>query len=83
MSSLIKSDKKGGIKSKILCKYFIQGKCNKGEECPYLHSKVEKPKEMTQIECPMYNIGFCKNGPLCHFMHFKKDEYIEEKKILI
>lgn len=79
MSSLIKSDKKGGIKSKILCKYFIQGKCNKGEECPYLHSKVEKPKEMTQIECPMYNIGFCKNGPLCHFMHFKKDEYIEEK----
>lgn len=79
MSSLIKSDTKGGIKSKILCKYFIQGKCNKGESCPYLHSKVEKPKEMAQIECPMYNIGFCKNGPLCQFLHIKKEKYTEEK----
>ena len=79
MSSLVKSEKKGGIKSKILCKYFIQGKCNKGETCPYLHSKVEKPKEMSQMECPMYNIGFCKNGALCQFLHIKKDKYIEEK----
>ena len=78
MSSM-KSEKKGGIKSKIICKYFIQGKCTKGDSCPYLHSKVEKPKEITQIECPMYNIGFCKNGRNCHFLHIKKDKYIEEK----
>ena len=77
--SSIKSEKKGGIKSKIICKYFIQGKCTKGDSCPYLHSKVEKPKEITQIECPMYNIGFCKNGRNCHFLHIKKDKYIEEK----
>ena len=75
----MKSEKKGGIKSKIICKYFIQGKCTKGDSCPYLHSKVEKPKEITQIECPMYNIGFCKNGRNCHFLHIKKDKYIEEK----
>ena len=70
---------KEGIKNKIICKYFIQGKCIKGENCPYLHSQIEKPKEMAQVECPMYTIGFCKNGPRCHFLHIKKDKYIEEK----
>ena len=78
MSSL-KSEKKGGTKTKIVCKYFIQGKCSKGETCPYLHSKVEKPKEMITIECPMYNVGFCKNGRNCYFMHIKKEKYVEEK----
>ena len=77
--SELKSEKKGGIKSKILCKYFIQGKCTKGDSCPYLHSKVEKPKDIIQPECPMYNIGFCKNGRNCHFLHIKKDKYTEEK----
>ena len=77
--SEMKSEKKGGIKTKIICKYFIQGKCTKGDSCPYLHSKVEKPKEIMQVECPMYNIGFCKNGRNCHFLHIKKDKYIEEK----
>ena len=78
MSSL-KSAQKGGIKSKIICKYFILGKCIKGENCPYLHSQVEKPKDMTEVECPMYSIGFCKNGPVCHFLHIKKDKYVEEE----
>ena len=77
--SSVKSAQKGGIKSKIICKYFILGKCNKGENCPYLHSQVEKPKEMIQTECPMYSVGFCKNGPVCHFKHIKKDKFVEEE----
>ena len=44
-----------------------------------MHSQIEKPKEMTQVECPMYTIGFCKNGPVCHFLHIKKDKYIKEE----
>ena len=75
----VKPAQKGGIKSKIVCKYFIQGKCIKGENCPYMHSQIEKPKEMAQEECPMYTIGFCKNGPLCHFLHIKKDHYVKEE----
>ena len=77
--SSIKQVQKGGIKSKIICKYFILGKCIKGENCPYLHSQIEKPKEMEQVECPMYSIGFCKNGPVCHFLHIKRDKYIKEE----
>ena len=77
--SSVKPIQKGGVKSKIICKYFIQGKCIKGENCPYLHSQIEKPKETEQVECPMYSIGFCKNGPVCHFLHIKKDKYVEEE----
>ena len=78
-SSASKPNLKGGTKSKIICKYFIQGKCIKGEACPYLHSQIEKTKEMITVECPMYSIGFCKNGPVCHFLHIKKDKYKEEE----
>ena len=77
--SSVKPVQKGGIKSKIICKYFIQGKCIKGENCPYLHSQFENPKETTKVECPMYSVGFCKNGPVCHFLHIKKDKYTEEE----
>ena len=77
--SSTKPPQKGGLKSKIICKYFIQGKCIKGENCPYLHSQIEKPKEMLTVECPMYNVGFCKNGQVCHFLHIKKDKFVEEE----
>ncbi len=76
--SSVKPTQKGGIKGKIICKYFMLGKCIKGENCPYLHSQVEKPKD-EEVECPMYSIGFCKNGPVCHFLHIKKDKYVEEE----
>ena len=61
-------------KSKIVCKYFILGKCIKGKNCPYLHSQIDTSK----IECPMYSIGYCKNGPLCQFSHIKKEKFSEE-----
>ena len=77
--SSVKPTQKGGTKSKIICKYFILGKCIKGENCPYLHSQVEKPKDVTEVECPMYSIGFCKNGPVCQFLHIKKDKFVEEE----
>ena len=60
--------------SKIICKYFIKGKCNKGERCPYLHSQFKLEKDdISERECPMYLIGYCKNGPICKFIHIKKD----------
>ena len=67
--------------SKIICKYFIVGKCIKGEKCPYLHSQLPlKQENITQRECPMYTIGYCKNGPLCKFIHIKKNSEEKEKR---
>ena len=75
----IKSEKK------IVCKYFIVGKCIKGEKCPYLHSQLSLQKEaLSQRECPMYSIGYCKNGPMCKFIHIKKSnsETKDEKNMI-
>ena len=61
------------FKKKIMCKFFIMGHCNKGENCIYLHSEEERNKRMNApvIECPMYSLGYCKNGPLCKYKHTK------------
>jgi len=77
--------KKSVTKSRIICKYFISGKCIKGENCPYLHSQIDKPKDMLEVECPMYSVGYCKNGPVCQFIHIKKDKFpeIDEKPEII
>ena len=61
--------------SKIICKYFILGKCKKGEKCPYLHGQFKLDQDdISERECPMYSIGYCKNGSLCKFIHIKKDK---------
>ena len=70
--------KKSTTKSRIICKYFISGKCIKGENCPYLHSQIDKPKDMLEVECPMYSVGYCKNGPVCQFIHIKKEKFSEK-----
>ena len=80
---LLKSNLKS--ESKIICKYFIVGKCIKGEKCPYLHSQLPlKQENIIERECPMYSIGYCKNGPLCQFIHIKKNnEEISTNKEII
>ena len=69
-------------KTKILCKYFISGKCIKGENCPYLHSQIElELEDISERECPMYSIGYCKNGSKCKFIHIKK-EFFQNNNII-
>ena len=45
--------------SKIICKYFILGKCIKGEKCPYLHSQFKlEQDEISDRECLTYCFNF-------------------------
>ena len=64
------------IKKKIMCKYFMMGRCTKGENCFYLHSITEMKKRINikEKECPMYEIGYCKNGSLCKYKHIFKEK---------
>ena len=66
-------------KLKVMCKYFMMGKCTKGENCKYLHNEQEKEKRINvpKLECPMFNIGYCKNGNMCNYIH-KKCETLPE-----
>lgn len=49
-----------------LCKYFLDGKCHKGVDCPFSHDALPpKKKEL----CKFYLQGFCSKGEDCLFMH--------------
>ncbi|XP_037394684.1 zinc finger CCCH domain-containing protein 6 [Pygocentrus nattereri] len=50
-----------------ICKYFIEGRCIKGDQCKFEHDNVipEKKKEL----CKFYVQGYCTKGENCIYMH--------------
>ncbi|KAI5611536.1 zinc finger CCCH domain-containing protein 6 [Silurus asotus] len=56
-----------------ICKYFIEGRCIKGDQCKFEHDNVipEKKKEL----CKFYVQGYCTKGENCIYMHNISHEY--------
>lgn len=53
-------------KGKQICKYFLEGRCIKGEQCKFDHdAELEKKKEI----CKFYLQGYCTKGENCIYMH--------------
>lgn len=53
-------------KGKQICKYFLEGRCIKGDQCKFDHdAEVEKRKEI----CRFYLQGYCTKGENCIYMH--------------
>ncbi|XP_038608427.1 zinc finger CCCH domain-containing protein 8 isoform X3 [Tachyglossus aculeatus] len=53
-------------KGKQICKYFLDGRCIKGEQCRFEHEgELEKRKEI----CKFYIQGYCNRGENCRYMH--------------
>ncbi|KAK6489952.1 zinc finger CCCH domain-containing protein 6 isoform X1 [Huso huso] len=52
---------------RYICKYFLEGRCIKGDQCKFEHDLVvpEKKKEI----CKFYIQGFCSKGENCIYMH--------------
>ncbi|XP_028324626.1 zinc finger CCCH domain-containing protein 6 [Gouania willdenowi] len=52
---------------RYICKYFLEGRCIKGERCKFEHELVipEKKKEL----CKFYLQGYCSKGEHCIYMH--------------
>ncbi|KAM6956139.1 zinc finger CCCH domain-containing protein 6 isoform 2-T2 [Aplochiton taeniatus] len=50
-----------------ICKYFLEGRCIKGEQCKFEHELVvpDKKKEL----CKFYLQGYCSKGDHCIYMH--------------
>ncbi|KTF84902.1 hypothetical protein cypCar_00023280 [Cyprinus carpio] len=50
-----------------ICKYFLEGRCIKGDQCKFEHDNVvpEKKKEL----CKFYVQGYCTKGDICIYMH--------------
>lgn len=63
-------DRDSGIRerlSKTACKFYLEGKCHKGHDCPFSHETpmMNKKKDI----CKFYLQGFCGKGDSCLFMH--------------
>ncbi|XP_075701080.1 zinc finger CCCH domain-containing protein 6 [Rhinoderma darwinii] len=53
-------------KGKQICKYFLEQRCIKGDQCKFDHdAEVEKKKEI----CKFYIQGYCTRGENCIYMH--------------
>ncbi|XP_005365709.1 zinc finger CCCH domain-containing protein 8 [Microtus ochrogaster] len=53
-------------KGKQVCKYFLERKCIKGDQCKFDHdAEIEKKKEM----CKFYVQGYCTKGENCLYLH--------------
>ncbi|KAA0190929.1 Zinc finger CCCH domain-containing protein 6 [Fasciolopsis buskii] len=48
------------------CRYFMEGRCHKGEDCPYAHDFVPPKK---QELCKFYAVGVCSKGSSCLYLH--------------
>ncbi|XP_072844989.2 zinc finger CCCH domain-containing protein 6 [Pogona vitticeps] len=53
-------------KGKQICKYFLEARCIKGDQCKFDHdAEIEKKKEI----CKFYIQGYCSKGEKCIYMH--------------
>uniref|UniRef100_A0A0X3PKC4 C3H1-type domain-containing protein n=1 Tax=Schistocephalus solidus TaxID=70667 RepID=A0A0X3PKC4_SCHSO len=48
------------------CRFFVEGRCNKGADCPFSHDVLPSKK---QELCKFYATGGCSKGRQCPFLH--------------
>lgn len=53
--------------TKVLCRYFVHGSCNKGNECPFSHDRHNKMDNV----CKFYLKGCCSYADRCRYDHVK------------
>ncbi len=54
------------VREPIICKFFLEGRCQKGSECPFSHNTVPNKK---MEPCKFYLNGFCAKNENCLYMH--------------
>ncbi len=53
--------------NETICKFFLEDRCTKGDECPFSHN-ADLISKKTEI-CKYYLTGYCGKGEKCIFMH--------------
>ncbi|KAL3348508.1 hypothetical protein AABB24_021929 [Solanum stoloniferum] len=58
------------MSKRILCKFFVNGACLKGEYCEFSHDWKDPPNNV----CTYYQKGLCAYGSRCRYKHVKVSE---------
>jgi hypothetical protein len=62
-------EKQQHIKTQVVCHFFVEGRCQKGDKCPFSHS-IPLLQSQRKLEiCKYYLNGFCAKAEKCMFMH--------------
>ncbi|PAA73619.1 hypothetical protein BOX15_Mlig027124g1 [Macrostomum lignano] len=61
-----KCGNKNATKPKERCKFYMEGRCNKADNCPFSHDF--KPERKLEL-CKYYVQSRCRNGSNCAYMH--------------
>ncbi|KAL5972080.1 Zinc finger CCCH domain-containing protein 4 [Taenia solium] len=56
----------GTRQDRAKCRFYLEGRCNKGSECPFSHGFTPAKK---QELCKFYATGGCSKGSSCPFLH--------------
>lgn len=56
----------GQDQSDTICVYYMQGKCHRGDDCPYSHNALP-PRKMEL--CKFYLMDCCAKRDKCLYMH--------------
>uniref|UniRef100_A0A915EXN6 C3H1-type domain-containing protein n=1 Tax=Echinococcus canadensis TaxID=519352 RepID=A0A915EXN6_9CEST len=56
----------GTRQDRAKCRFYLEGRCNKGYECPFSHGFTPAKK---QELCKFYATGSCSKGSSCPFLH--------------
>lgn len=59
-------------KPRVLCRYWMEGKCTKGEECTFSHAQkpLKTPEEAKSEQvCKFFMAGNCLKGDTCLYSH--------------
>lgn len=66
------SSKPSPFVPRLICRYFMEGICSKGDKCTFSHSVVpNKTVEEARVKepCKFFIMGSCMKGEACYFSH--------------
>eukprot|EP00928_Gymnodinium_smaydae_P076715 TRINITY_DN59788_c0_g1_i1.p1 TRINITY_DN59788_c0_g1~~TRINITY_DN59788_c0_g1_i1.p1 ORF type:complete len:356 (-),score=46.79 TRINITY_DN59788_c0_g1_i1:247-1314(-) len=63
----------GGVSAQqqktLACKFWLEGKCLRGEQCAFAHSAEEQRLACKLVMCRFERDGYCRQGSECWFAH--------------
>lgn len=71
-SSSSSSNGKNAFVPRLICRYFMEGVCSKGDKCTFSHAVVpnKTPEEAKVKEpCKFFIAGSCMKGESCYYSH--------------